>query len=200
MDRPRAQAPAGALCSSPPTTPEPPQRSPPARAGSHSRASHCGCTVAATTTIWTMVATQDSTAPLAWARAVPCPARTSIPRLAMVAVLDTNPDASADSASAWRACMRRWPTCASDWITSSTMTRRTTTCGFSTPCHKGLSGASGYTSKASAAKMSPLRTSPGCSHWLANWCKASRTSSSPVTTTARAAASNWSRAQVTPIR
>mgnify|MGYP006195018623 CR=1 FL=1 len=64
----------------------------------------------------------------------------------------------------------------------------------------GVLGASGYTSKASAARMSPLRTSPGCSHWLENWCNTSRNASSPVTTTARAAASNWSRAQVTPIR
>ena len=114
-------------------------------------------------------------------------------------MLDTKPDASADNATAWRACISRLARCASDWITSSTMTRRTTTWGFRTPCHRGVLGASGYTSKASAARMSPLRTSPGCSHWLENWCSASRSASSPVTTTARAAASNWSRAQVTPI-
>ena len=100
----------------------------------------------------------------AWARAVACPARTSMPRLPMVAVLDTNPEATAESATAWRACMRRRARCASDWITSSTMTSRTTTFGFSTPCHSGASGASGYTSKASAANTSPLRTSPGWSH------------------------------------
>ena len=147
-----------------------------------------------------MVATHESTAAPACARTATVPSRASMPRLAMVAVLETNPEASADSAMAWRACSRRRPTCASDWITSSTSSRRMTTCGFSSPCHSASLGTSGATSSSSAARIRPLRTSPGCSQSRENWCRLSRAASSPVAATASAAASNWSRAHSTPIR
>lgn len=147
-----------------------------------------------------MVATQDSTAAPAWSRARTRPSRTSMPRLAMVAVLDTKPDASADRAMAWRACNKRRPTCASDWITSSTSSKRTTACGWSRPCHNGRSGTRGATSSSKAASTRPLRTSAGCSQSRANRCKPLRAASKPVTTTARPAANAGLCMHNTPIR
>ena len=97
----------------------------------------------------------------------------------MVAVLDTKPDASADNAHRVAYRMSRLATCASDWITSSTDDQAHHHLRVQHALPQGVLGASGYTSKASAARMSPLRTSPGCSHWLENWCSASRSASSP---------------------
>ena len=123
-----------------------------------------------------------------------------MPRLAIVAVLETKPEARADNTTAWRACISRRATCANDWITSSTITRRSTTCGFSSPCMSGWLGTSGNTSSTSAASTRPLRTSPGCSQWFENSCSGARSASRPVTITARAAASRRSLAHSTPIR
>jgi hypothetical protein len=75
-----------------------------------------------------------------------------------------------------------------------------TTCGLSSPCHKGSAGTRGATSSSSAPSTKPLRTSPGSSQLRENWCSASREASNAVTTTARAAASIWSCVQSTPMR
>ena len=118
----------------------------------------------------------------------------------MVAVLEMKPEASADRAFARRASMSRRARCASAWITSSTTTRRTNTWGFSASPHRGWLGASGNTSSASAARISPPRTSPWRSHSRENSCSTSRAASRLVTATASPAATGRLCVHSTPIR
>ena len=56
-----------------------------------------------------------------------------MPRLAMVAVLETKPDARADSTTAWRACISRRATRQRLDHQQLSITRRNTTRGFSSP-------------------------------------------------------------------
>jgi len=92
---------------------------PAASDGSHKTGSQAGCTAAATSSTCSWVDTQDSRPPPAINRAGERPSRAASPSVAMVAVLDTKPEASAENATAWRACSRRRHRCASDCTASS---------------------------------------------------------------------------------
>ena len=171
----------------PPRTRHQPQAaatSPPASAGSHRRASQSGCTVAATTTIWpwsprrTARGAAPGHAPEHALRAPPCPGWqwwpcwTQSPTPAPTEHAPGGPAAGAAP-------------CASDWITSSTSSRRPAD-GAGLPQRPvGHQGATS-SSRPPAPGRCALRQAGSQSR--ANRCKPSRAASKPVTTTARPAA------------
>ena len=186
-----------------PRTIHPPQASANTAAaseGSHKTGSQAGCTAAATSSTCSWVDTQDNRPPPASNRTSAGRSRAASPSVAMVAVLDTKPEASADNATAWRACSRRRLRWARACTPSSRATSCTMTWGLSTGPHSGRLGTSGSAISTSAARMMPSRTSPGLSQWLAKWCSRWRPASKPVRPTAVAAASGRLQAQSTPIR
>ncbi len=193
----------GAASEGAPRTSHKPQASAsaaPPSAGHTRCASQAGCTAAATSSNCNKVDTQLSSAPPAISRAPLRPSRTARPSVAMVAVLDTKPEARAESATACRACSKRRARWAAACTPSSKASNCTITCGLSVLPHKGRSGTSGNASSTSAASTMPSRTSAGRNHWRAKPCRRSRPASMAVSPTASPAASGRLQAHNTPIR
>ncbi len=131
----------------------------PARLGTKSSLNHIKLTPDTISSNCSKVATHDIRAAPAFTLAVASLERTCMPRLAIVAVLETKPEARADKISALSFDKIRFATCAIDCTIRIKTSNFKMTYGFSTEPHRGLFGMIGKAIKMRASKRSPSRSS-----------------------------------------
>ena len=183
-----AAASGGGLVGRNPTAPQapirPPPRPQPAQAAPGA-AANGGCTVAATTSTCSAVATRQHS-PAACVRAGALPGAHIHAQAGNGAVLETNPSQGRQRRLDC-ACINRRATCANDWITSSIDHRAEHHLQVSAALHEGWLGTSREHQQHQRQHQTAGAPPPGCSQWFE--IRAGRSASRPVTITARAAAS-----------
>ncbi|SSS06001.1 Uncharacterised protein [Acinetobacter baumannii] len=114
--------------------------------------------------VCTNVETHDINAAPAFVLAFARPERTSKPRLAIVAVLETKPDAKEESNKAFLEDKSRFAICARACTNKIKVSNFKMTCGFRTGPQKGLLGTKGKAIKSNASKKIPSRNSDSVIH------------------------------------
>jgi len=110
------------------------------------------------------VETHDINAAPAFVVALALPERTSKPKLAMVAVLETNPEAKEESNKAFLDESNRFAIWASACTNKIKVSNFKITCGFKTGPQKGLLGTKGSAINSKASRKIPSRNSDSVIH------------------------------------